>query len=185
MTRTAVTRTAVTRTGVTIWPAIAAARAAQVDARLPFWIVDQGQVLRAGSVARRHLSALGRWQQALQIDGAGVTLTLPAAERSAFLAEANAMLREQGLILAWRDETYPLLAEDGGVLLATVERAASRFWGHADLWRALQRLCRRRRRPAAGAVDCPPQLQQVHRPGPARQPDRRRRAVWSRPANPS
>ena len=118
-----------TRTGGTIWPAIAAARAAQVDARVPFWIVDQGQVLRAGSVARRHLSALGRWQQALQIDGAGVTLTLPAAERSAFLAEANAVLREQGLILAWRDETYPLLAEDGGVLLATVERAASRFWG--------------------------------------------------------
>ena len=80
-------------------------------------------------MARRHLSALGRWQHALQIDSAGVTLTLPAAERSAFLAEANAVLREQGLILAWRDETYPVLAEDGSVLLATFERAASRFWG--------------------------------------------------------
>jgi len=113
------------------WPAITAALAADTAARLPFHVLHGGQPRLAGSVARRHLPALGRWPDALHIDpAAGVTLRLPADARSAFFAEANAGLRAEGLIVAWRDETYPVLALDGdGALLATVERAASRFWG--------------------------------------------------------
>lgn len=110
------------------WPAIAAAQRRHVP-RVPLHIIDGGQALPAGSVARDHLGALARWPQALRVDETGVALKLPAAERSAFFAEANAALREAGLILAWRDETYPLPSLTDGRLLATLERAASRFWG--------------------------------------------------------
>lgn len=111
------------------WPALAAAQTRDAGARVPFFVDDAGQALRTGSVARAHLPALARWPGALRIDAAGVTLTLPAAEREPFFAEANARLRDQGLIVAWRDETYPVLAQDTQALLATFERAASRFWG--------------------------------------------------------
>jgi 8-oxo-dGTP pyrophosphatase MutT (NUDIX family) len=111
------------------WPAIAAAQARDPDARLPFFIDDHGRSQLTGSVARAHLPALARWHGALRIDDLAVTLTTPAAERVAFFAQANLVLREAGLIKAWRDETYPVLAQQGGELLATFERAASRFWG--------------------------------------------------------
>ena len=114
---------------MTPWPAIAAARKAEPGARVPFRVVDGALTLVTGSVARPHLPALARWARALQVDDAGVTLRLPEPERNAFFAEANTALRELGLILAWRDETYPVLAENSGALLATFERAASRFWG--------------------------------------------------------
>lgn len=111
-----------------IWPAIAAARAAAVP-RVPFLVVDRGEPLLAGSVARSHLQTLARWPEALRVDDDAVTMTLPAAERDAFFADANARLRAEGLVVAWRDETYPVLAESDGRLLATFERASSRFWG--------------------------------------------------------
>ena len=112
------------------WPAIAAAQAADGAARLPFHVAHGGRPRPAGSVARAHLPALARWADALHIDpAAGVTLRLPADARTAFFAEANAALQADGLIVAWRDETYPVLALDDGTLLATFERAASRFWG--------------------------------------------------------
>ena len=112
------------------WPAIEAARARDIGARLPFHILDQGRPVPVGSVARAHLPALAGWADALQISGQAVTLGLPAAQRDAFLAAANRQLRQAGLIKAWRDETYPVLAASGqGPLLATLERAASRFWG--------------------------------------------------------
>ncbi len=111
-----------------VWPAVAAARAAQVP-RVPFLIVDHGVALRAGSVARAHLDVLARWPNALRIDDCAVTLTLPAPEREAFFADANQGLHAAGLIVAWRDETYPVLADADGRLLAVFERAASRFWG--------------------------------------------------------
>lgn len=111
-----------------LWPAIAAARAAAVP-RVPFLVVDGGQAMRAGSVARSHLQTLARWREALRVDDAAVTMTLPAAERDAFFADANARLRAEGLVVAWRNETYPVLAEADGRLLATFERASSRFWG--------------------------------------------------------
>ena len=112
------------------WPAIEAVQARDAGARLPFHILDQGQPVPVGSVARAHLPALSAWGDALQISGQAVTLRLPAAERSAFFASANRQLQQAGLVKAWRDETYPVLAASGqGPLLATLERAASRFWG--------------------------------------------------------
>ena len=110
------------------WHAIDAAQVRQVP-RVRFSVLDQGQALEAGSVATAHLEALARWPEALRIDDTGVTLTVPAAEREAFFAQANAALHAQGLIVAWRHETYPVLALATRQLLATFERAASRFWG--------------------------------------------------------
>lgn len=111
------------------WPAIDAARRADAAARVPFHIQDGGRARPVGSVARRHLDALARWQPALRVDGRSVTLHCPAPERVDFFAEINQRLRADGLIVAWRDETYAVPALDDGTLLATFERAASRFWG--------------------------------------------------------
>ena len=114
------------------WPAIAAAQHCSV-ARVPFFVLDDRLPLHTGSVARHHLRALVRWPEALRVDDSGVTLTLPAALRKAFFAQANSHLRELGLITAWRDETYPVMSVgsrgQARQLLATFERAASRFWG--------------------------------------------------------
>jgi len=38
-------------------------------------------------------------------------------------------LREAGLVRAWRDETYAIVAAPGAPPLALIERAAARFWG--------------------------------------------------------
>jgi 8-oxo-dGTP pyrophosphatase MutT (NUDIX family) len=52
----------------------------------------------------------------------------------------NAALREQGLVVAWRDETFPLFDPETLAPLARFERASSRFWGtltlgaHATGW---------------------------------------------------
>lgn len=110
------------------WPSIRAAQWRQIP-RVPFHVLQAGQRLATGSVAVAHLPALARWPEALRVDEQGVLLTLPAAEREAFFAQANQALREAGLIVAWRDETYPVLAIESKQLLATFERAASRFWG--------------------------------------------------------
>jgi 8-oxo-dGTP pyrophosphatase MutT (NUDIX family) len=44
----------------------------------------------------------------------------------------HAALRDAGAIIGWRDEPYPLRDRDGGEH-ATIERAASRFWGTMTL----------------------------------------------------
>jgi len=111
------------------WRALTAARARDPIARVPFMVLHGGQPHPAGSVSRAHVPALRRWPQALRIDPERVTLTLPPAARTDFFTEANRVLRDEGLIRAWRDETYPLHSLADGTLLATVERAASRFWG--------------------------------------------------------
>lgn len=111
------------------WPAVTAAQARDPIARVPFMVLHGGQPHPAGSIARAHLPALQRWPQALRIDPERVTLTLPMAARVDFFAETNRRLRDDGLIRAWRDETYPLPSLSDGTLLATIERAASRFWG--------------------------------------------------------
>jgi len=132
------------------WPAIAAATAHEAQARLPFFIAHGGQAQHAGSVARAHLVALAGWPDALRLDDAAVTLTLPAPERTAFFEQANRALHAAGLITGWRNETYPVLALDDGPALdddtaqalddspaqpqpppplASIERAAARFWG--------------------------------------------------------
>ena len=119
------------------WPAIALARACDGPARVPFVLMDeQGPVL--GSVAVDHLDALRQWPDAFaRIDGPGgapraLALRLPAPVRAARLAQVHERLRAQGLIVAWRDEPYPL-RDRGGAEHGTIERAASRFWGTLTL----------------------------------------------------
>ena len=114
------------------WPCVALARRCTVP-RVPFRVRDGAQDQEAGSVAHAHLEALARWPEALAIDDGSVTLTLDAPERDAFFAQANARLHEAGLIVGWRHETYPVLALSSRHLLATFERAASRFWGTLTL----------------------------------------------------
>lgn len=111
------------------WHALGAAQARDPIARVPFMVLHGGQPHPAGSVARAHLPALRRWPQALRIDAERITLTLPPAARTDFFTDTNRLLRDEGLIRAWRDETYPLHSLADGTLLATIERAASRFWG--------------------------------------------------------
>ncbi len=104
------------------WPALAAAQRRLVP-RVPFSIDDTV----VGSIATAHLNALRGWPQSFGIDAAGVQLT--AADRDATLASVNATLRERGLIVAWRDETYAIVDRPGAPPVALIERAASRFWG--------------------------------------------------------
>jgi 8-oxo-dGTP pyrophosphatase MutT (NUDIX family) len=89
--------------------------------------------IEVGSVARAHLPALRALAPALQVHDHGVALDVPADRRDAVLAQANAALRAQGLIRAWRDETYPLPDPATRRPLATFERASSRFWGTLTL----------------------------------------------------
>ncbi len=117
------------------WPAIALARACPGPARIPFLLPD-ARVL--GSVAIAHLPALRAWPDVFepQADAHGrpraLVLRLPAAARDARLAHIHARLRADGLIVGWRDEPYPLRDRAGGEH-ATIERAASRFWGTLTL----------------------------------------------------
>jgi len=111
------------------WFALSAARQFEPAARLPFLVLHEGRQHEVGSVARQHLPALAPWAPALRIDAHGVLLQVPATERDTFLADINTRLHQQGLIIGWRDETYPVLAWRSDLLLATLERAASRFWG--------------------------------------------------------
>ena len=115
------------------WPAIEDARRADAGARVPFHVADGPRPRIAGSVARAHLAALGRWPDALQIDASGVTLRCAADARADVLAAINTALHADGLVRGWRHETYALPALDDGAPLATLERAAARFWGSLTL----------------------------------------------------
>lgn len=106
------------------WQALQAARQ-QVRARVPFRVHAQ----RVGSVACADLPALQRWPQWFALDPQGVELLAAPGERDAALAEVNAGLRDAGLIRAWRNETYAIVAAPGTPPLALIERAAARFWG--------------------------------------------------------
>jgi 8-oxo-dGTP pyrophosphatase MutT (NUDIX family) len=119
------------------WPAIALARACDGPVRVPFVLMDErGPVL--GSVAGHHLDALREWPDAFERldgrDGAprALALRLAAPVRDARLAQVHERLRARGLIVAWRDEPYPLRDRSGGEH-GTIERAASRFWGTLTL----------------------------------------------------
>jgi 8-oxo-dGTP pyrophosphatase MutT (NUDIX family) len=111
------------------WPAIEAARARDAAVRVPLIVHEPGGSVPAGSVHRDHLPALRRWPQWVAVAGDGVTLLAEPSERDAALAAMNAALRDEGLIVAWRGETYPLHDPASGRMLATFERAAARFWG--------------------------------------------------------
>jgi len=105
----------------------AGAAAAAAATRVPFRV----GVRAVGSVAREHLAALRAWPGFLKIDGHGVRLV--AAQPTAALAEVHAALRDQGLIRAWRDEAFALFDPATHEVLATIERAAARFWGALTL----------------------------------------------------
>lgn len=109
------------------WPAVAAARAADAAARVPFFVAGR----QVGSVARAHLAALHDWPGHLAFDKDGVTLI--AEDRDAALAEMHAALHAQGLIRAWRDESFALFDPVSREPLARMERAAARFWGTLTL----------------------------------------------------
>ncbi|MBE7424853.1 MAG: DUF4743 domain-containing protein [Ideonella sp.] len=116
------------------WPAIAAARAHDAAARAPFRVTQPAApALAVGSVARTHLRALARWPQWLHADEHGVTLHCAPGERAAALATMHEVLRRDGLIVAWRDEAFPLFTVDGRDTGVLIERAAARFWGSLTL----------------------------------------------------
>jgi 8-oxo-dGTP pyrophosphatase MutT (NUDIX family) len=106
------------------WAAIDAARRQAVPRRA---FVVGGAVV--GSVAVAHLGALRHWARWMSVSDAAVELRVEASARSDVLAEVNAHLRDDGLIVAWRDETYPVVTRLGELPLALIERAAARFWG--------------------------------------------------------
>lgn len=122
--------------GSALWPAIAAARRGDRSARVPFLIGEE----QVGSVARAHLAALRsltgpEWAVS---DAAVRLLAIPHLDTA--FAQINARLRASGLVVAWRDEPYPVFAVCDGRELARIERASSRFWGtltlgaHANGW---------------------------------------------------
>jgi 8-oxo-dGTP pyrophosphatase MutT (NUDIX family) len=106
------------------WHALGEATRAQVP-RLPFFVGG----CEVGSVAAAHLPALRPFSDALSVSDAGVSLQVPAPDRDAAFATMNARLREAGLIVAWRNETYPVVDPATQAVLARFERASSRFWG--------------------------------------------------------
>lgn len=112
---------ALARLNMAGWHALGEATRAERP-RVPFAI--GGRVV--GSVDRSHLPALRRFDDVLSV---GDRVELHAADRVAAFAQLNAALRAQGLIVAWRDETYPVPDPESLEALATFERASSRFWG--------------------------------------------------------
>lgn len=108
----------------TRWAALDAARRQAVPRRA--FVLD-GTVV--GSVAEAHAPALRRWPRWLAVTDKAVELQVAASARNEALAQINARLRDDGLIVAWRDETYPVLTRLGAPPLALIERAAARFWG--------------------------------------------------------
>lgn len=110
------------------WPAVREARRRERPRRA--FIVDGETV---GSVDETHLDALTRWRRVLDILPGSVHLRLSSGQRDEWFEEANGALRSEGLISAWRDETFPLLSPATGHVLATMERAATRFWGSLTL----------------------------------------------------
>jgi 8-oxo-dGTP pyrophosphatase MutT (NUDIX family) len=106
------------------WSALADARRCAVP-RTPF-LIDGRPV---GSVAEAHLDALARWPAAFERNAQGLHLRTAPDGRNALLAQVNAALRADGLVRAWRDETYAIVAAPGQPPLALIERASSRFWG--------------------------------------------------------
>jgi 8-oxo-dGTP pyrophosphatase MutT (NUDIX family) len=107
------------------WPALRAARAHDAAARVPFTLNGAP----VGSVARMHLPTLRAWPALLQVTADGVAMHGDALALQAGLETINHALREQGLIVAWRDEVFALIDPMTQVRLACMERAASRFWG--------------------------------------------------------
>lgn len=111
---------------MTRWRALREATRAERP-RVPFAVAGR----EVGSVAVGHLDALRAAGGGLQVGADRVALE--ARDATAALAGINRRLREAGLILAWRDETIAVPDPLDGPALATMERAAARFWGTLTL----------------------------------------------------
>ena len=93
--------------------------------RLPFELDG----IEVGSVARHHLPLLAALPELFDTSRQRVTWRGPREDRDARLATLHRRWREQGHILAWREETFALVDPTTLRELARIERAASRFWG--------------------------------------------------------
>jgi 8-oxo-dGTP pyrophosphatase MutT (NUDIX family) len=115
------------------WPCLQAARHAPTQRR-PLRLHTADREVAIGSVAEAHLGALAAWPQWVRIRPEAVQLTLGDQHDTltTHWAQLNAALRTQGLIVAWRDEPYGVW-DAQGMSQATIERAASRFWGTLTL----------------------------------------------------
>ena len=115
------------------WPALRAARHTTVPRR-PATLHGPRGAVAVGSVAEAHLPALAAWPQWIDVAPHAVALHFGGdVDRiDARWATVNEALRAQGLIVAWRDEPYGVWDEHE-VSHATIERAASRFWGTLTL----------------------------------------------------
>ena len=107
------------------WWQIAAARAHDPATRVPFFIAGHA----VGSVAHAHVATLQRWPAWLRAAPGRIELIADDAARNEALASINHTLREEGLVRAWRDESYAIVSLCSGLRLARTERAAARFWG--------------------------------------------------------
>jgi len=117
-----------------LWTAIARARAHDPATRTPFFVTQEGTPpWPVGSVALAHLRALARWPQWLRVESRGVTLHAAASVRRDAMATMHDSLRAEGLIVAWRDEPFPLFSMRGEPVGFSIERAATRFWGSLTL----------------------------------------------------
>lgn len=105
------------------WPALRRAGAHDAAARLPFRLNGTP----VGTVARPHLPRLR--ELGLHVDAGGVELNGAPDALDVRLAQLNHALRGDGLIRGWRDERFALPDPASGAPLATMERAAARFWG--------------------------------------------------------
>lgn len=108
------------------WPALHAATAHDEAARLPFELAGRW----VGSVARKHLALLA--EHAPWIEQRDDSVRCARVDAAAF-ATLHRRLRDAGAILAWRDEPFTLFDPDTLEPLATIERAAARFWGTLTL----------------------------------------------------
>ena len=115
------------------WPALRAARHTTVPRRPAILHGPRGAVA-VGSVAEAHLPALAAWPQWIDVAPHAVALHFGGdVDRiDAHWATVNHALRAHGLIVAWRDEPYGVWDEQEASH-ATIERAASRFWGTLTL----------------------------------------------------
>ena len=110
------------------WRALYAARR-QTRPRRPFMVDGE----RVGSVDEAHLAALQPWSRWIEVQDRAVVLCAPMNSRGGLFEEVNRGLREQGLIMGWRDEPFPLLSPSTGQAMAVFERASARFWGTLTL----------------------------------------------------
>lgn len=131
------------------WKCLELARTHLPSTRLPVMLCDQhGSPVPIGSVSRAHVAAICSLAGADAVRETDTALHLPWSFADPGLCEAalgrlNLRLRDAGLIVAWRDEAFPVwplgveaaacARAQGDAGLPRFERAAARFWGTVTL----------------------------------------------------